>query len=347
MRKKSIVFISVILFVAVVVITVYFISEKKIFKQDKISDEIKILEAKRPNCLENSEITSYKINKKKNEVSTADIIVSDKKTNQEKYRFQIELPIPDHYHPIELHKCGVYATKSFNYNYKNKQALPDYKIELWQYFYNGEGNSIIFLSGPISGRELNTDFRVDHLEKYLMLERSYLGRDDYSLVIKDLNTKQDVFVLFANEIFKQYPNIVGNFGLDQWTKDGRYFWGDIFDGAYVNAYFRIDTKDWTYDIFEAQDGAMGGFPLNINTGYVPIQPGQVWTGDYQLTQELKEQYKKEGKKSSLYLYNLFSKEKIHIQTTDEPLFSFKPQWLSDTELEYELPTGEKKIYTIQ
>ena len=42
---------------------------------------------------------------------------------------------------------------------------------------------------------------------------------------------------------------------------------------------------------------MGGSPLNINTGYLPIQPGQVWTGDYQLTQELKEQYKKEGKNS--------------------------------------------------
>ncbi len=61
----------------------------------------------------------------------------------------------------------------------------------------------------------------------------------------------------------------------------------------------------------------------------------------------KEKWLKEGKKSGLFLYNLFTKEKIFIVSVEEPLWWFKSNWLSDTELEYELPTGEKKIYKIQ
>lgn len=297
-------------------------------------------------CLREDDVANYEIQKKEKEVSVANIVILDKNNNQEKHRFQIELPIPDHYHPIEIHKCGVYATKSFNYDYANRKAMPDYRIELWRYGYNGSGASVTFLSGPISGSGFGTDFRIDLLEKYIVLERGYLGKDDYALIIKDLKTKEDIFVLSAKDIFKQYPNIIGVFDMREWSKDGRYFWGNIFDGAYVNAYFRIDTQNWKTDIFETPDGAMGGFPLNINTGYVPIQPGQVWTGDYQLTQELKEQYRKEGKKSELYIYNLFTKKKILVGTTDEPLWFFGPKWLSDIELEYELPSGEKKIYRI-
>lgn len=339
MKKKPAIVISLMFLLIFSLATYIFFHEKSVsVKQGgRIAHGI---------CLAEDEVASYEIKKKDNEVSIANIIISDKSNRQEQYRFQIELPIPDHYHPIELHKCGIYAVRSFNYDYVKKQAVSNYRIELWRYNYARNGESITFLSGPISGKEFGTDFRIDNSEKYLALEKGYLGKEDYSIVIKDLGTKEDIFVLSMKNIAEQYSNIAGNFGLDQWTKDSRYFWGDIFDGAYVNGYFRIDTQNWKTDIYEAPDGAMGGSPLNINTGYLAIQPGQVWTGDYQLTEELKEQYKKEGKKSELYLYNLFTKEKMLIETTDEPLFWFKPKWLSDTELEYELPNGEKKVYEI-
>ena len=32
--------------------------------------------------------------------------------------------------------------------------------------------------------------------------------------------------------------------------------------------------------------------------------------------------------------------------TDEPLYSFKPEWISDTELQYEMPDGEIRIYKL-
>lgn len=341
MKKETLIIsIAVFLLVAGIIIT-YFVFPPE---SEKKTDGIEVSQQEGTQCLKENEIPMYGVEKRKNEVSVADIIIADRKSNQEKYRFQIELPIPNHYHPVELHKCGVYATRSFNYDYKKTQALADYRIELWRYKYNGEGGSLIFLSGPISGSGFSTDFRIDLNEKYIILEKSYLGKDDYALVVKDLNTKEDIFVLPMKDIISRYPNIVGNFGLDRWTNDGRYFWGDIFDGAYSVAYFRIDTKNWEHDIFEAPDGSMGGMSLNINTGYLPLQPGLIWTGDLELTEDFKEQDRKEGKKSSLYLYNVFTKEKILIETIDEPQFFFKPQWISDTELQYEMPGGEKRIY---
>ncbi|MBI5147584.1 MAG: hypothetical protein HZA37_00305, partial [Parcubacteria group bacterium] len=167
------------------------------------------------------------------------------------------------------------------------------------------------------------------------------------LVIKDLNTKEDIFVLSAKSIFEQYSNVVGNFGLDKWTDDGRYFWGDISDGAYVNGFFRIDTQNWKTDIFEAPQDVLGGDALNIENGYITVHPGNTWFGFTDLTQEEKEKRRKQGMGTELYIENLFTKKRQFVVKIDEPLYYFKPQWLSDTELEYELPTGEKKIYEIK
>lgn len=308
-------------------------------------------------CLNEDEQAEFKINRLGEYPSAeydkgfVEVVVKKFSSDKEIIRFKIDNIIsPSHYHPVEIHQCGVYVIREFNFDFKKFKPLPGFSVELWKYQYNGDGEKILTLAGEYEYSKTKVyysyDFRIDSFEKYLVLEKGYLGKEDYSLVIKDLNTKEDIFVLSMKSIVEQYPNMAGSFGLDQWTKDGRYFWGDIFDGAYVNGYFRIDTQNWKADIYEAPDGAMGGSTLNINTGYLPIQPGQVWTGDYQLTEELKEQYRKEGKKSRLYLYNLFTKEKTLIETTDEPLFWFKPKWLSDTELEYEMPNVEKKVYEI-
>jgi len=280
-----------------------------------------------------------------------EVIVKDVATGKETTRLKIDDIInPSHYHPVEIHKCGVYVIKEFNFDFEKYKPLPGFSVEFWRYQYNGDGEKLLILAGENRNTEAKVDysydFRIDPHETYLVLEKGYLGREDYSLVIKNLKTKEDVFTLLAKSIAEQHPNIIGVFDMREWSENGRYFWASISDGAYVNGYLRIDIQDRKVDIYEAPDGAMGGMPLNINTGYVPIQPGLVWTGDYQLTQEIKEKERKEGKKSSLYLYNLFTKEKILIETTDEPQFFFKPKWLSDAELEYYLPSGERRVYNL-
>src|SRR3989344_3883790 len=354
-RKIIIIIIFVILALAILGSTYYFLKKGIVFKfiTEDQKNEREIF------CLSDSEQADFKI-KRLGEYPSDDydrgfieIAIKRINTNQEISKFKIDNIInPSHYHLIELHKCDVYVIREFNYNFQTRCSTPNYSSGLWKYDYqqdykieilkfnytNNNGEYISFY---------NDDFRIDSFEKYLVLEKGYLGKDDYAIVVKDLKTKEDVFILSAKSIFEQYPNIIGDFDMLEWSKDGRYFWGNISDGAYVNAYFRIDTTNWKADIFEAPDGAIGGMPLNVNTGYVSIQPGLAWTGDAELTRELKEKEKKEGRKSFLYLYNLFTKEKILIETTDEPQFFFKPKWFSDTELEYELPIGENKIYKIK
>lgn len=315
-------------------------------------------ERKHSACLINDEIANYSMagkNQKQQEAnrdyfatSPVTIFIKDRKSGEEKYKFQIQ-DNSEGFYTLQLFKCNIYITRIFNFDKAKGVPLSDYKTELWQYNYNDEGeNFLILFKEEGAPDNYGQGFRISPFENYIVLEQKYPGDPNHALIIKDLKTKQDIFVLSAKEITKQYSNVVGSFGLDKWTGDGRYFWGDIFEGAYVNGYFRIDTSNWKVDIYEAPDGAMGGSKLNINTGYLPIQPGQIWTGDIEFDEINRERLLKEGKKSEFYLYNLFTKEKIFIIShADDPLWWFKPDWLSDTELQYELPSGEKKIYKIE
>ncbi|MBI5077951.1 MAG: hypothetical protein HZB11_01105 [Candidatus Yonathbacteria bacterium] len=137
-----------------------------------------------------------------------------------------------------------------------------------------------------SGKENNLNnnnysptFRIDPLEKYIVLEKGYLGKDDYSLVIKDIKTLKDVLALSLADIAKKNPDFAGSFGMRQWTKDSRYFWGDIFDGADVLAVFRIDSTTWKWEVFEVPPYTMGGTALNAEYGYITYDDGPPWTGD--------------------------------------------------------------------
>ena len=344
--KKKLVIIFLLMVVLIMTVFVYFFyfSETKnelIEQNSSFSSE----------CLSENLEVSYIIEKEN--VPLVDIIikVNDKNTKETIQVFKIE-KIFKTSTSIELHHCGVYVIREFNFDFKKYKPLADFSVEIWKYRYKDKrGERLLVLAGEnnINKIEVNYgyDFRVDSNEKYIVLGRGYLGKEDYALVIKDLKTKEDIFELSAESIQKQNPNIVGVFDLLEWSEDGRYFWGSVSMGAYVSGYFRIDTTNWKVNIFDAPNGAMGGSRLNINTGNLPIQPGQVWTGDYQFTQELKEKYRKEGKFSSLYLYNLFTENQILLATTSEPLWWFKSQWISDTELEYYLPSGEKQIFRVE
>jgi len=303
-------------------------------------------------CLGEDEIADYPIDESyakelKYPMFPLSINIKDKKTNEIKFSFKID-NVSKATNALEMYKCNIYVIKVFNFDDIKGVPLPNYTTELWRYGYNGKGIKLLTLFKKEGDLENYTQsFRVSPDEKYIVLEKGYLGQEDYSLVIKDLKTKENVFVLSANSISKKYPNIVGVFDLLNWSDNNRYFWGSISEGAYVNGYFRIDTQNWKTDIFEAPDGAMGGSDLNINTGYLTIQPGQVWTGFSDIEEELKAQYKKEGKKSSLYIYNLFTKKKLLVAETEEPLWWFEAKWISDTELEYKMPNGEKMIYKLK
>jgi len=54
----------------------------------------------------------------------------------------------------------------------------------------------------------------------------------------------------------------------------------------------------------------------------------------------------DGLKSELHLRHLPTGKDILVASVDEPLWRFSPKWISDTELEYTLPSGAKKTFVI-
>lgn len=278
--------------------------------------------------------------------SPVTIFVKDKKTNTEKRNFQISGNSEGLY-TLQLFKCNIYVIRIFNFDEKKGLPLSNYRTEFWRFHYGGEGEKLLELFKKEGAPDnYGQTFRVDPLEQYVVLENGYLGKDNYSLVIKDLKTLEDAFVLPLADIANKNPDFVGSFSMRQWTKDSRYFWGDIFDGADVLAVFRVDSTTWKWEVFEVPPYTMGGTALNAEHGYITYDDGPSWTGDVEFDQINKAKWLKEGKKLNFYLYNVFTKKQILLETVDDPLWSFKPEWLSDTELQYELPSGERKVYKI-
>jgi len=301
-------------------------------------------------CLRDNEIADYKIEKIDEYYGETQIVVKDEKSGTDKFSFGIQntrLSV----HPIEIHKCGIYLIREFNINYAKSEFLPNFNYTLWKYDYTGNSTKLITLAERKKEQKLviyySTEFRISPQEKYLALIRGSLGSSNYALVIKDLNTLQDVFVLPITEIEKQKPEMVQDIEFQTWTKDGRYFWLDTHDGANILGYIRIDSTDWNVDYLLSPKDVLGGDALNVEKGLITVHPGNIWFGIADMTQQEKNERKSKGIGTELYIENLFTQEKTFVVSTTEPLHYFRPQWLSDTELQYELPSGEKKVYKIE
>ncbi len=309
-------------------------------------------------CLKKNESVDYEITDRKRDLgdSEADVNVSvfDKMTNFRRATFQINGIWHNNDYQVSAHECGVYVIRMFNYDYHTTKQKPGYRDELWKYSYDGHEKKIALLAEK---RQLdglffayyNPDFRVDPAEKFVVLIKGYLGKQIYAVVIKNLKTLKDDFVLSIDDIKNKYPNFVGYFDFNEWTKDGRYFWGNIADKndpAYTVAFFRIEAGTWKWEIFPAPEGTMGGDKLNVENGWVTYDDGAPWTGDADFAKMYEEEWKKEGKKVHFYLYSLITKEQILLATIDDPAWGFGKKWLSDTELEYTLPGDIKKVYKI-
>jgi len=138
-----------------------------------------------------------------------------------------------------------------------------------------------------------------------------------------------------------------NFEGGGWTRDGRYFWANIHDGANTLGFIRIDSQDWSVDFLPAPKDVLGGDALNLENGYITVHPGNIWIGINEIEEQEIANRRKEGMGTELYIENLFTKEQHFVASTTEPLWYFKPEWFSDVELQYELPSGEKRIYKIK
>jgi hypothetical protein len=297
-------------------------------------------------CLLDNEVMKYEIVEEKD--GSKSVVISIYNEGQVAKKFSFRVGNFSGPYKRSAFKCNIYLVREFNVDYAKGVPLKGFKTELWRYHYDGKGEPIMTLFKAEGVPDnFSSFFSIDPAEKYIALERNYLGNPNYALVIKNLKTNEDVFVLLLRDIVEKYPKLEGSIGFNEWTKDGRYFWGNIFYGANVLAFFRIDTTNWSYEVFPAPKDVLGGDALNVETGYITVHPGNVWFGITEITEEEKERRRKEGIGTELYIENLITKERRFVDKTDEPLWYFKPKWISDTELEYYLPSGERKIYKIQ
>ncbi|MFH1162235.1 MAG: hypothetical protein V1696_03100 [Candidatus Jorgensenbacteria bacterium] len=287
-------------------------------------------------CLADDEYAEYRAEKREGVPSVAAILVKEKDSNNEVFEFGIENVKVGHYHAYEIHKCNVYIVREFNYDYRKGKALPNYKIEIWQYQYDGKGKELVEID----------DFRVDSVERYIAFLKGYLGSSDYAIVIKDLKTLNDVFTLPMSEIEKRNLEIVGDMQFENWSSDGRYLWANTAYGANTLGFIRIDTKDRSVKLLPAPKDVLGGDALNLEKGLITVHPGNVWFGVSELDEQEKAKRRAQGIGTELYIYNLFTGKQLFVASTTEPLYYFKPKWPSDTELEYYFPSGEREVYRV-
>ena len=300
-------------------------------------------------CLKDNEIAEYKVEKKNNGGGSVTIFIKDKNSGKEKFKFQID-NIRTNYHPVEIHNCGIYVIKEFNYDANKTKQEIGYKSELRKYTYNNSGGFLLLFHEITDQDEYKssfaTDFRVDPAENYLVLQKGYPGSLDFSLVIKNLKNLEDVFALKMADIAKSNPKLFGDLAFDDWSRDGRYFWADTHDGAVELGYIRIDVKTWKYELFPAPEDVLGGDALNVNTGYITIHPKNVWYGIEEITNQEKEKRRKEGIGTEFYIQSLITGKKYFVDKTSEPLWYFRPKWISNTELQYTMPSNEQKTFKL-
>ena len=258
------------------------------------------------------------------------------------------------YNPIELRNCGIYVLRGFNFDYSKFSPLPGFNRSLWRYDYLGKGKKILDLAwlNDVGATMYAYDyiFRVSPNEDYLALIAGGVGAEDYGIIFQLLSSLEgeDSFRVLYKNIVGSNPNIYGSIGFNEWSSDSRYFWGNIFDGADVKAYYRIDIENKTFDVYEAPYGSLGGdaLVLNPNNGYVPYDPNAYWSPDADDMAIRTAMNQEDGLKSELHLRHLPTGKDILVASVDEPLWRFSPKWISDTELEYTLPSGAKKTFVI-
>ena len=361
MRNKLVLGLGALIAILVGIGIAYFVFKKQV--NDQASDSLSNSSSTKTQaivghepCLHDDEYADYPLDPKYDKATLLPklpLIVSirDKKRSEEKFKFQID-DVFFSAHPLELKKCNVYVMREFNYDSKAGKALSGFSQEIWSYAYNGQGKKLITLAkkGTDGKEEVSYQFyfHINENESYITLTRGYLGSKDYAVVVKDLKTLNDVFVL-------TWDNLVNNYGISK-SEIGSGSWVDndtfpvfVTDGAAawdeVVVHKDKDNK-WNFVIYKFPDDANSVTAYNPDGYWIAYNNGPGWIGVVEVEQEVYKQWRDEGKKISLFVYNLATKQKITLATIDDPGWSFKTKWLSATELQYILPSGEKKIFTI-
>jgi hypothetical protein len=211
---------------------------------------------------------------------------------------------------------------------------------LWQYDTGGRGEVLLPVLSLDELQQENYDPRylIDSTGNYLALNRFEGGSK--ALVIWSIS---------PFKILKEVPHAVIFDGVEPWiqTWSANSLWLTRDEGALIFEFAKINLTTNEISHFPLPDGSMGGDAFNFETGWITYNPYSFWSGETISTKEEQLKRLKEGNVSELHVYNLFTMEDRLIESTKEdPLWYFKPRWISDNELQYVLPNGDQKIYSV-
>lgn len=305
-----------------------------------------------PACLKDGETAEFEIEDNNYDSDSYVHAAVKNGINEVVNRFSATILQPGHYHPAELHSCGVYVVQGDDLDPRKLGAVgPNFFADLVKFDYEGKKTIILRMAEMLDEytEYYSRDFRVSPNEQYLVLETLQMEPGVYieTLVIKDLQTMKDLFTLSDDQIAAEDPDMVGGIMMDTWTNDSRYFWFRSFETAYTNGWVRVDSTDWSYEIFDVPEGILGGYSLNYNTGWVPLVPGAFWVGVEEVNEEIRRERAALGETASLYLYNVITGEQKLIDTSDAPTWEgLNGEWVDSNTFEYDHPNGERKRYLI-
>ena len=299
-------------------------------------------------CLNDDLSATFKVSRPSRALKQVTVTTKDASGNTNTFKLN---DISRNYHPLEVHNCHFYLIREFNYKFGTRQD-PGYRSELWKYDYDGNGKNILtFEEVPPEGKTIfyfTRDFRVDPNEKYLALRRGYLGSDDFAIVIKNSVSLKDSSITEYENIESKNPEVLGDIGLQGWSKNSDYFWVDLYNGAQVSGFVRVDVKNKSFEVFKAPTITMGGDKLNPDTGWVTYNPNAHWSGVVEIDEMERKERLAKGMTSDLHLYNLPTGKDILVESiSEDPLWWGQPQWASETVLEYIMPDGQIKQYNIE
>lgn len=313
-------------------------------------------------CVNKNEIVTYTPRRWGVGTTTVAFFVVNQKSGATTTSFVVE-DARSSYHPIELHRCGVYIRRVFDFDWESKYWGTQYRTEFWKYDYRGAGDLLFLLDKKEkSGNDDDTfsffyspDFRVSPDERYVALTRGFPGKPDFALILKNLKTLNDDFVFPIKELFENFPDLYSDISFlensDSWSSDGRYFWASTHDGAIILSFIRIDTQTRKAEIFPAPPDVLGGDALNPDTGDITRHPGNVWYGVEELRLELEEERRREGIGTELWIHNLVNGRRSLVASTTAPNAYFVPRWISSTTLQYFIPNpdgtkGERREFVL-
>ncbi|MCK5471924.1 hypothetical protein KAI54_01925 [Candidatus Gracilibacteria bacterium] len=198
-------------------------------------------------CLQEGEIFEYKVEEKGIRNGALNIFIKDNKSQEIKSKITID-DISTSAYPVELRKCGIYVIREFDYDPNKIKQDIGYREEFWKYDYTGKGKPILLLSEKPNEfiGYYSSFFRTSDDEKYVALIKGWYGEpEEHAVVIKDLDTMEDIHTITFSELMEKYGIEQGTLTLSSWYEQWCKF--TIINGG--DTFFHLDVTNGDMKVY--------------------------------------------------------------------------------------------------